>query len=135
MESKIRVALMAGVLMAISQWAAGPSYGVEDPNAGIDLAASGVQARVGKVIKIRVTAGETRFQIDTCPQDPAAPAFFAIASTNPDKVEITRLLLAAMIFNRDVKLYNAAYGDDVDDCPRTGRSDGNVTVGTVRVSD
>ena len=135
MRSKMRRTVMAGLLIGVSHLAASPSHSIEDRNAPGELVASAVQSRVGKVTRIQVAAGETRFQIDSCPQNPATPAFFVIASNNPDKVDVTRMLVAAMVFSKVVKVYNAAYGDDVDYCPRTGLATGNVTVGTVRVND
>lgn len=105
----------------------------EDPNAGAVFDTAGVQNRVGKVTKIRVSDGETRFQIDSCAANVLVPAFFVVSSGNPDKLDITRLLIAAMTFDREVKVYNADFGSDINYCPGTGLAAGNITIGTVRV--
>jgi len=135
MGSKTKYTAVVGMLIGIAQWAPGISHGVEATHAAGELSGSGVQSRTGKVIKIQVAAGETRFQIDSCPQNLPAPGFFVIAANNPDKLDLTRMLVAAMVFTKEVKVYNAAYGDDVDYCPRTGLAPSNVTVGTVRIND
>ncbi len=135
MTSKTKCAAVVGLLFAIVPLASGAAYGAEATHPVGEASASGVQNGTGKVIKIQVAAGETRFQIDSCPQNLPALGFFVIASGNPDKLDLTRMLVAAMSFSKEVKVYNAAYGQDVDYCPRTGLAPGDVTVGTVRIND
>lgn len=119
---------LAGSAIAIEKAARSATGPVQvDPD-------SGVQIRVGKVTSVRTEGGRTRFRIDSCPFQPTNPTFFAIASDNPDKLDITRLLISAMIFDREVKVYNTSFGEDVDWCPGT-RVIGDITVGTVRASD
>lgn len=121
------------LVLGLAQSLMHTALAIEDPNAGQVFNVAGDQTRIGKVTKIRVAAGETRFQIDACASGLPVPAFFVIASTNADRVDITRLLIAAMTFEKEIKVYNANFGSDIDYCPGTGLSAGNITVGTVRV--
>ncbi len=122
------VLAMAGPGSAAKKAPTSPEGPVQaDPNPG-------VQIRTGKVTSIRTEGGKTRFRIDSCPYQPAKPAYFAIGSDNPDRIDITRLLISAMIFEREVKVYNASYGDDVNWCPGT-KVMGDIVVGTVRSHD
>ena len=133
MSKKNHHLITLGFFFCLCHLSISVSYGAKDSNEGNSLDTSGVQSRIGMVTKIRVTAGETRFLIDSCPEDQIAPAFFVIAANNQDKLDITRLLIAAMSFKKRVKVYNTSYDADINHCPRTGLSTGNVTVGTVRV--
>lgn len=92
----------------------------------------GSQERVGAVIQVRTVGGETRFRIDACGD---TPHFFVVAASNPDQVDVMRLLVTAMTFQKEVKVYNPSGGTDINFCPGRDplRPFGNVTVGTVRL--
>ncbi|NOZ52421.1 MAG: hypothetical protein GXP08_04650 [Gammaproteobacteria bacterium] len=133
MSKQMKQVIKAGFIVGVMHFVLGSANGIEDPNAGQVFDSAGVQTRIGNITKIRVEAGETRFQIDSCPENPVVPGFFVIASSNVDKLDITRLLITAMTFKKEVKIYNTNFGDDINYCPGTGLSAGNITVGTVRV--
>ncbi len=114
MTEKIKQTIKVSFFLSVMPFLLSTANGIEAPNVATEFVSTGVQTRIGKVTKIRVEAGETRFQIDSCPENPIVPGFFTIASTNPDKLDITRLLIAAMTFNKEVKVYNTAYGDDIN---------------------
>lgn len=133
MKYKPSLLIALALVLGVAQSSMRSSFAAVNPNAGQVFDTAGVQTRIGKVTKIRVSGGETRFQIDACSARRALPAFFVISSTNPDKVDITRLLIAAMTFDKEIKVYNVDFGSDINYCPGTGLSAGNITVGTVRV--
>jgi hypothetical protein len=135
MRSLLPILAGFGLLIILPGVGVNGASAIERPTGAVVLDTSGTQTRVGKVTLVRVSAGQTRFRVDSCPATRLPASFFVIDAANPDKLDITRLLVAALIFDREVKLYNADYGEDIDYCPGSGLAAGSVTVGTVRVQD
>ncbi len=88
------------------------------------IAASLYSTQIGKVTTVRVVSGKTQFKIDSC----AGSYYFEVASTNVDRIDITRMVIASMIFKKDVNLYDTS-GGYMTACPSTA----NLTIGTVRL--